>query len=939
MEKQEQTHFEVKAFAAAVIVALLAFGICLAYWLRVEDAQRRDLDATLRQEAQQASVLLVNQFNAFDLVARSVKGFIEGSEAVTAEEFKSFTASLNLPHVTPGLHNVGVAWLVSSTDAVERSSQLLLKKSPLETGPAGSEYAPLLYMAPAQSISRTIGQDILADPLSRVPARMAAETRQLVAGGKTQLTDPADGIQHLGYTLFLPVYEPSDTTEGAAAWPQGPEGWVVLSFRLADLLAPLGKSLQSGLQLRFMDGAQDGLQVLSAYANGEPVALAQAAMTGAQYSIREVTRFAGRDWVFHVDAPSSFIAQYMGNSHSWIAMAGCLLGICMGMIAYLLMTARYRAERLAFDMTARMRRIAGEMSDTLNAIPDLLFEMDQDVRYLQLRTANGDDLLLPPEQLIGKSAWDVMPSKAAVALKMAIDEAHAQGRSTGTRIELEIQGQPRWFELSVARKTHMDSGSERFIVLSRDITERALAEKKIHQLAFFDSLTGLPNRVSFLAQAREILASLAPGGYSALLMLDIDNFKNINDQWGHAMGDALLKTVAARIQAAVGYGALVARFGGDEFIVFIRDIGTGHAEARQVIESICKSMLTELSHPIRIEEYEFFTSLSVGVVLVSQEAVAIGELISRADSAMYQAKANGKNTFSFYDSSLQKELLERSALEHDMRIGLSSGQFFLVYQPQVNHLGQIIGAEALCRWQHPYKGLIAPQRFIDIAEKNGFIFQLGSWVLQQACATLAVWQKDPDLCHLRIAINVSSQQFHHPDFVDQLIQMIAASAVDPGKIELELTESSLSHDVDVIAEKMRQLKSLGIYFSLDDFGTGYSSLAYIKRLPLDQLKIDQSFVRDVIVDSNDAAIVQTIISLGDNLGLHVIAEGVENAGQHQFLMQNRCLNFQGYLFSRPLGVVDFESHVKTRYPLSPEPLAGEMQQAGPAVALSHPAHP
>lgn len=446
-----------------------------------------------------------------------------------------------------------------------------------------------------------------------------------------------------------------------------------------------------------------------------------------------------------------------------------------------------------------------------------------------------------------------------------------------------------------------------------DITQRKNTEAQVHHLAFHDSLTGLPNRMQFLNFANGVLRSKKPTGQlNAGILLDLDNFKSINDHWGHRSGDELLKQVALRIQQCLPQGSFIARLGGDEFIVVATDLGPDRATASVVAQDLCNKIIQTLAKGFLIEQREHFTSASLGIALFGEAGMTVDELLSRADSAMYSAKANGRNAFCFFDGELQAQLAAQSELEGELRQSIQNNELHLAYQPQVDQLGHIVGAEALLRWSHPLRGLVSPAQFIPVAESSGVIIQIGQWVMHTACLALAAWQSNPSTAGLPVAVNVSARQFHHPDFVNQVLFELETSGANPELLKLELTESLLAQDLSGIVQKMNALKSRGVTFSLDDFGTGYSSLAYLKRLPLDQLKIDQGFVRDVLVDASDAAIVRTVIALGDRLGLNVIAEGVETQEQREFLESNGCNAYQGYLFSRPLRESDFEIFCSTR---------------------------
>jgi diguanylate cyclase (GGDEF)-like protein len=448
------------------------------------------------------------------------------------------------------------------------------------------------------------------------------------------------------------------------------------------------------------------------------------------------------------------------------------------------------------------------------------------------------------------------------------------------------------------------------LVVLYDITERKIAEEAINNLAFYDPLTNLPNRRLLLDRMKRALASSTRSNrYGAVLFIDLDDFKTLNDTMGHDIGDLLLLQVAQRLSTCVREGDTVARFGGDEFVVMLEDLSESSDEAATLAEMVGDKIITTLNQSYRLRDHAHHNTPSIGITLFLDRQDTIDELLRRADLAMYQAKAAGRNSLRFYDPEVQAAVKARAALEADLREAVLEGQFLLHYQAQVVGEGQVTGAEGLVRWQHPQRGIVSPGEFISLAEDTGLILSIGHWVLETACAQLTLWASRPEMTHLTIAVNVSARQFYQQDFVDQVLAVLDQTGANPKRLKLELTESLLVDDVEGVILKMSALKSRGVGFSLDDFGTGYSSLSYLKRLPLDQLKIDQGFVRDILTDSDDAAIAKMVVALAESLGLSVIAEGVELEAQRDFLARHGCHAYQGYLFSRPLALKEFESFV------------------------------
>jgi diguanylate cyclase (GGDEF)-like protein/PAS domain S-box-containing protein len=440
-----------------------------------------------------------------------------------------------------------------------------------------------------------------------------------------------------------------------------------------------------------------------------------------------------------------------------------------------------------------------------------------------------------------------------------------------------------------------------------DITLSKASEDEIKNLAFYDPLTQLPNRRLLIDRLHQAFAfSARSGREGALLLIDLDNFKNINDTLGHNSGDLLLKQVAQRLTSCMRDGDTVARLGGDEFVVMLEDLSEKDHEAAAQAENVGEKILASLNQPYQLDTHEYHSTPSIGAALFSDHRMSGEEIMKRADIAMYQAKNAGRNTLRFFNPKMQDIINIRATLESELRKAIESQQFHLHYQVQVDNLSRPIGAETLIRWIHPERGMVSPADFIPLAEETGLIVPIGQWVLETACAQISAWQHDNLMDGLTLAVNVSAKQFRQADFVYQVEAAIQHHGIIPRLLKLELTESLLLEDISGTIATMNALKEIGVQFSLDDFGTGYSSLQYLKQLPLNQIKIDQSFVRDIASDQNDAAIVQTIIAMAETLGFDVIAEGVETQAQREFLDQRGCHAFQGYLFGKPMPIEQFE---------------------------------
>lgn len=728
------------------------------------------------------------------------------------------------------------------------------------------------------------------------------------------------------------------------------------------------------------------------------------------------------------------LAPAKGWTNLWQLAAEIVIALSLTMLltyqAYLMVRLQQRKLLLEDTVIERTRDVVAareQLQATLDAIPDLLFEIGSDGTIYSYHTRRQDLLLLPPEQFLGKKFQDFLPHEATLALNSAMDEAATKGLSEGKYYSLNLDSGRRDFELSMTCKPGTQTRNKRFVMLSRDITERRLTEEelrvaatafearesmmitdpqgtilrvnkafskssgysaeevigknprlfksghhdaqfytqmwqtillqghwqgeiwnrrrsgeiypewltitavkdqqqkvthyistltdmserkeieaRINNLAFFDPLTQLPNRRLLQDRLEHAIAtSQRQKSLGALLFIDLDDFKTLNDNRGHHFGDLLLIAVADRLRSSLRSQDTVARLGGDEFLVVLEGLGGDQEEAATVAQQVAEKILLVLNEAYQLDGQDYFNTPSIGICLFGNQSVAVNELMKQADQAMYHAKAEGRNTFRFFDPEMQTLTAQRFALQHEIREALQQQQFQLYYQPQINREGVMVGAEALIRWVHPERGMVSPMDFIPIAEESGLIIPMGQWIVETACAQLVAWKDLPIANSLSIAINVSARQFQHPQFVEQLLTIIQASGADPSKLKLELTESMLVANQQDIITKMDALKIHGIKFSLDDFGTGYSSLSYLKRLPINELKIDKSFVKDILSDPNDAAIARMIIRLAQSMELVVIAEGVETREQRDWLEQEGCFKYQGYYFARPMPASSF----------------------------------
>ncbi|WP_185970039.1 putative bifunctional diguanylate cyclase/phosphodiesterase [Tepidimonas alkaliphilus] len=551
---------------------------------------------------------------------------------------------------------------------------------------------------------------------------------------------------------------------------------------------------------------------------------------------------------------------------------------------------------------AALRESEARLRSLTELSADWFWEWDEEGRYTRMegRVVREHDIA---PLFLGRRPWEV-----AALNRPRPEDWNALLQAVRRREpfqHFEVQrilpnGRSHWFALSGEPVYDAQGVFRGYRGIGRDITARKEAEATIQRLAFYDGLTGLCNRRAFQDRLLQAQASSARSGrWAALCFIDLDDFKDINDAFGHAAGDALLREMAQRLREAVRADDTVGRLGGDEFVVLLEDLHADEEQAAWRAQQVAEKLRQALERPAVIGGHDLQATPSIGITLFRGQADKIEEILGRADLAMYHSKAAGRNAVRFFDPAMQARVVQRATLQRELRHGLRDGELALFGQPIVDAQAQTCGQEALLRWRHPVRGMVPPAEFIPVAEQTGLILPIGQWVLREACRVLARWAADPARAGWTLAVNLSARQLRQPDFVASVQAALADAGADPRRLKLELTESLLLHDVEDTIAKMEALASLGIQFALDDFGTGYSSLAYLKRLPLTQLKIDRSFVRDLLSDPNDAAIARTILQLAQSLEMEVVAEGVETVGQYEVLRAMGCRLFQGYHFGRP----------------------------------------
>jgi diguanylate cyclase (GGDEF)-like protein/PAS domain S-box-containing protein len=603
---------------------------------------------------------------------------------------------------------------------------------------------------------------------------------------------------------------------------------------------------------------------------------------------------AGYAVVIALSWPAGGWSSHADDIARWMSMATALP--LFAVIGGQIMSGRRAAMRRLAASEERFRRLA-----TLSS--DWYWEQDEKLRFTTVSAGLESRAGIAPARLIGRTVEELQADPAAEELHAYLNAIAAREAYAGVEWRMrDDTGTLRWISMDGEPTFNEQGELAGYYGTGRDITQRRQAEALVHFRAHHDALTGLPNRALLNDRlAAAIEQARASERELWVVFVDLDRFKLINDSLGHKVGDMLLQIIAQRMQGVLRGSDTIARMGGDEFVLLLPDSPAGSLSAAlmdRIMEAVCA--------PVSAAGNELLISCSMGIAIYPADGDAGDMLVEHADVAMYRAKQAGRNNYRFYKSEMNELAMYRLRMESDLRSALENRQFVLHYQPQMDlRSGRICGVEALLRWQHPRPGLVQPAEFIGVAEEIGLIVPIGAWVLEEACSQLAAWQQ-AGCPRMRVAINLSARQFAQKDLLSSIAAALRRAQLSPAQLEIEITESLMMADVEQAAEVLDELRQLGVQLSVDDFGTGYSSLYYLKRFPIDKLKIDRSFVRDIGSDPDSEAIVAAIISLAHSLGMQVVAEGVERHEQLAYLAQCGCDAMQGYLFSAPLEAAAME---------------------------------
>jgi diguanylate cyclase (GGDEF)-like protein/PAS domain S-box-containing protein len=902
----------VRAVLLPLLVLFASLCVTWTLWNHERQATRKELRNQFEYTMRDVVSRVEQRMATYELMLRGVQSLCATNGTIDRDRFRRYVSALNLDANFSGVHAVGAIEWVPAARKTAHIAEMRQSGVPGYTIlPEGlrENYAPIIQREPFVGIARSSpGVDAWNDPVRRSAMVKARDSGMAVLSGKVPLWVDMDADSRPGFIMYLPVYASGTAPDNLVQRRASIIGWVFASFRMHDVMASLYGEQPVGVSLAIYDGVKP---VEAALLHRTPDSSNRHAP--ALISVNEYLVVDGHDWMLSMSASDAFRSHLGRNAEVLIAGAGTGLSLLLALLTWLMMTGRERAMRLASAMTRELR----ENEEKFRAIADCTVNLeiwwgpDGKARWINPSVEHYTGYTVAECMAMPNFARTLIhPDDAA---RVAPEFRKGLQGFRGDDLEFRCvrkEGSVVWLSVSWIPISNQRGDFIGFRTSGRDITERKKSEEKIRELAFYDTLTRLPNRALLLERLRQSMAACELNKVcGALMFIDLDHFKTLNDTLGHDKGDLLLRQVASRLSSSVNESDTVARVGGDEFIVVLGNLNPDEARATSETEAVGEKILAVLGCAYELDGVRFRSTASIGVTVFNGEQTSTDELFKQADLAMYKSKERGRNAMCFFDPAMQSAVLRRAELEMGLRNAIEENRIILHYQAQVVDGDYITGAEALVRWEHPQRGLIPPGEFISLAEESGLILEMGRTVLASACAQLALWAMRPSMAHLSIAVNVSARQFREPDFVDGVLAVINRTGARADRLKLELTESVLVDNVEDIIEKMSALRAHGVTFSLDDFGTGYSSLAYLKRLPLDQLKIDRSFVRDILVDPNDADIARTIVALARSFDLGVIAEGVETEAQRDFLAVAGCHAYQGYLFCKPLPIQGFEQFV------------------------------
>lgn len=904
-----------------LIAGLLTTGIV---YFQIKIQINNELSSKLDSRINQAKYGIERQVNAYTEVLWGVKAQFAANPDLSRQAFQKVAGSLDLTHRLPGILAIGFTQKIvpGTRDALRISisrDSLGYPPSSATNLTASTESFLIQYIEPIAKNQRGAWADQALEPKRRAAIEQARDTGEWVASGRVRLFSDPGNVD--GIVLYMPLYHGGETPATVSQRREKFYGTVFLGIKVDNMLrSVLGAELLDDLHIDIygMHGfapssmRQDPANFIFNSGNHIPAPRLQADPDKTSPGLWQELTLGGSTWHMHVTALPAFARYVRDGLPSLAAMIGVLLSLGSFFLMRVLEYSRQASDAYAREVERSLQFKQKELVGITESIDEVLWTFDfpgWKINYVSPAVervyGRPTDAFYADPNLWLKCVHPADRQKVIALSKSLVDV----GCKTFQYRIVRPDGEERWIRYEAHFVPGASRGIGRVDSVGSDITQQHRLEESLRNQASHDSLTGLPNRSLLQDRLHQAI------GYSAnsaspiwIAFIDLDRFKFVNDSVGHKAGDILLKNIAKRLQSAVRSTDTVARLGGDEFVLLMSERTDRTASSAA---AAMQRILDAVAQPLIIDGQEFFPTCSLGVTVYPTDGEDADTLMKNADAAMYRAKQQGGNSFQFFTPSMNEEALGRLQIEGDLRRALARGEFLLHYQPQIDlRSGRIVGMEALVRWMHPTLGMIAPARFIGLAEEIGLIVPIGTWVLRTACAQCRTWQQ-AGLGHLRIAVNLSARQFAQKDLVSMITAILKDTGLAPNYLDIELTESSVVKDVERAVNILRELKTIGVQVSIDDFGTGYSSLSSLKRFPINVLKIDRSFVRDIATNSDDAAIVLSIISLAHNMKLKVIAEGVETQEQLDYLRRHGCEEMQGYYFSKPVAAAAFEQILRS----------------------------
>ena len=901
-------------------VVLLA-GLIVSGWLWSWTAELGDREAVENFDAEAADArdALDRRIQLHIELLRGLQAMFHASPEVSRKQFRDYLQSVDVATNYPGVRAIQFARRVTAARkteferAVRQDTSLVSSGYPdFQIKPAGirPEYVVVDYNEPMQGNEAAFGHDQAYEPKRREVMERARDSGQPAASAPITLVQ--DTSKEPAFVMRVPVYRPGLPRQTLEQRREAFIGQLSGVFRVRDLVrGDLSTSRANLLHVTVRDEGLIGATTSAVseasesplFESGTPVVPTRAASPAASYSKTFKLDVAGRQWSLHIArARPNALAQPLPLTIllASLAATGLLFWVLLG-----LSSQRARAMLLAQQMTAELRDTNARLHSVVDTAVDAIIVVDRHGTIESVNPAALQMLGYRIDQLVGRNVQILVAGPFREQyhnyLTRYLESGDKNFIGVGREVEA-VRADGSMFPIEVTVSEMTVDGARKFTAIVRDITERRTAEEKIRRLAHHDALTELPNRT--LLQDRLAVAlerAKREHGKVGLMFIDLDRFKAVNDSLGHGAGDEILKQVADRLKACVRKSDTVARTGGDEFVVVLPDI-----RSSDDCGVVARHVLRALAQPCRLGNHDLFVTPSIGISVYPQDGEDASQLMQRADAAMYQAKQNGRNNFQYFTQAMNSRASRQLALENGLRRALDRGEFRLHFQPKVDLASErIVGAEALLRWRHPTLGLIPPAEFIPIAEDTGLIVPIGHWVLRSACAQAHNW-RSLKRSEFQMAVNLSPRQFIGEELLRSVADALGDFELEPSALNLEITESMVMHDAEQAIAILQQLKLMGVGIAIDDFGTGHSSLSYLKRFPIDELKIDRSFVGDITTDPNGPPIVSAIVAMAHRLNLRVVAEGVETPQQLEFLRGQACDQAQGYLFGRPAPAEEFD---------------------------------